>query len=177
MGNVSIGFSTDPNSWVSKIIRWFTGSKYSHTFLMWESTDFGRMIIESDSGGVQFCTLKHFDTKTNPILYAYSPMVDLLPAVKVAVEEYLGDAYDYDGLFGMAWVMLWRKLKRRVRNPLHKKNALFCSAFVTRVLQIANDLAAKAGQPAPYPGAEKLTPWDTNAQDVADFLQGAKLVT
>jgi hypothetical protein len=177
MAQITIGFSTDPKSWVSRLIRWFTRSQCSHTFVTVEDQTLGRVVVESDAGGVQVVMWQRFNTPGNTVVGAYVPTVDLLPALKVAMTDYLNDEYDYSGVVGMAWVMLWRRLKRRVRNPLHRSKTLFCSAFVTRVLQIANDLAMEAGQPDPFPGAYALVPESTNAQDVWDFLQGKPVRT
>jgi hypothetical protein len=133
MAKITIGFSTDPKSWVSRIIRWFTESKCSHTFITVEDATLGKLVVESDAGGVQVCMWDHFNTPGNTVVHEVEPLEFMLPALKLAMTEYLNEAYDYTGVIGMAWVMLWRRLKKRVKNPLHSSKAMFCSNFVTRV--------------------------------------------
>jgi hypothetical protein len=172
MAGIKIGFSTDPKNWISKVIRWFTNSKCSHTFIRIEESLLGPLIVESDAGGVQVQMYAQFNTPGNTLVYSVEPAFDLLPALKQAMTEYLNEPYDYTGVIGMAWVMFWRKLKRKVSNPLHRTKSMFCSAFVLRVLQIANDIEMQAGRPDPFPGAYGLIPQDTTAQDVMDlFIQ------
>ncbi len=155
-----IGFSTDPHSWVSKLIRWFTKSKYSHAFVVLPYEPyFGPCVMQADSGGVEVTTWKRFDFTKNPLLRQVTPPMDLLPAV-LACADMLNDAYDYKGLGGMVWVEFWwRIFKKRVSNPLHSGTALFCSAFVVKVLQAAS-----------WPGAAALDPNSTDAQMLSDFL-------
>lgn len=161
MARISICFSTDPKSWVSKLIRWFTRSQCSHTFLLVEDEPtFGTLIVESDSGGVQVTTPARFDFKTNVVVGRVTPEFDLLPALRAAMDAELGWKYDYAGLVGMAWVEFWRWLKVKVTNPLHRPKSLFCSAFVVTVLKQAG-----------VPGADALVPWDTDAQTLWDFLR------
>jgi hypothetical protein len=163
MAKLSICFSTDPHSWVSRIIRWFTKSQCSHAFIMVEEDPtFGTLIVESDSGGVQVTTPARFDFKTNAIVGKVTPEFDLLPALRAAMDEELGWSYDFWGLIGMAWVEFCRWLKVKAKNPLHKSKTLFCSAFVVTVLQKAN-----------VPGADALVPWDTDAQMLWDWLRAA----
>jgi hypothetical protein len=172
MAKITVGFSTDPNSWTSRLIRWFTKSKASHCFLMVDDPFLGysMLIVESDAHGVAINTPSRFNFAVNPLLKEFNLQathgIDLAPALKEAVNEYLGARYDYLGVVGMAWVLFWRRLKKKVMNPLHQPKELFCSTFVTRVLQLAK-----------YPGAELLTPQNTNAQDVWDLLDGKPVQT
>lgn len=178
MPAITIGFSTDPTSRVSRIIRWFTKSKCSHSFITLEDSMLGKIVVESDAGGVQVVMWDRFHSPGNTLVHEVEVTSEFaLPALKQAMTECLNEAYDYSGVIGMAWVMLWRRLKKRVRNPFHSSKARFCSNFVTRYLQILNDLAQKAGAALVYPGTDKLTPEDTNAQDVWDFLDGKPVET
>jgi hypothetical protein len=159
-GMITIGFSTDPKSWISRLIRWFTKSKYSHAFLLIpDEPILGPCVMQADSGGVEITSFSRFDFVKNPLLKEVKPQMDLGPAVR-ACADLLNNEYDFPGLLGMVWVeMWWRFFKKKMRNPLHDRGAFFCSAFVVKVLQTAN-----------WPGASELVPEDTDAEMLADFL-------
>ncbi len=158
---ISICFSTDPKSWVSRIIRWFTKSKFSHVFLFVTNDPIlGDYVLQADTDGVEVTSPARFNFNKNPILKQIIPQSDLRPAIKSCL-SLLNDQYDFGGLLGMAFVELqWHLFKRKIANPLHfNKNAFFCSAFVVKVLQEAK-----------WPGADSLVPENTDVQMLADFL-------
>jgi hypothetical protein len=153
--NVRIGFSTS-NSWISRIIRWFTDSRVSHCFFVYYDTDWGRdMVMEATSGGFRIVAYSIYEQSTLTLLRLKYPVESgLSDAV-----DWLGEAYDYEGLFGMAWVELGRWLKRKWANPLRSANAMFCSEAVVRVLQASN-----------YPNADTLDAQSTDPQMLLEFL-------
>lgn len=159
MIGLRIGFSTS-TGWISKIIRWFTKSKFSHAFVLIDNEPMlGPCVFQSDSGGIQIITQKAFDFEHNPLQKVYQPTMDLFPAIRECA-DLLREEYDYAGLLGMVWVEFWwHVFKARVKNPLHNANEFFCSAFVVKVIQVAK-----------WPGAETLDPGSTDAQMLADFL-------
>src|SRR5581483_2453279 len=108
--------------------------KYSHSFLIIRDEPvFGPCVMQADSGGVEITTFKRFDFVHNPLLKEVIPKLDLGPAVRQCA-DLLNDEYDFPGLFGMVWVEAWwRIFKKKVKNPLHDSDALFCSAFVVKV--------------------------------------------
>lgn len=159
MIELRIGFSTS-QSWISKVIRWFTKSKFSHAFILIDNEPMlGPCVFQSDNGGIQIITQKSFDFDHNPLQKIVVPQMDLFPAIKVCA-DLLREDYDYAGLLGMIWVEFWwRAFKAKVSNPLHNANEFFCSAFVVKVMQVAK-----------WPGSETLDAGRTDAQMLADFL-------
>lgn len=158
---ISIGFSTNPKSWISRAIRWFTKSQYSHAFLVvTDVPGLGEFIVQADTGGVEVTSFHRFDFEKNPMLKQIVPHADLAPALRECM-NLLNDSYDFAGLFGMVWVKLWWIIfKKRLKNVFHiDRKAFFCSAFVTKVLQTAK-----------WPGADQLVPEETDPQQLADFL-------
>jgi hypothetical protein len=160
MAQISIGFSTDPKSWVSKIIRWFTKSKYSHTFIVVRGDPvLGDLVVESDSGGVQIKTFNGFNFTKNPLLKEVAISDDVTVPLRHTL-DLLGSSYDYTGLVGMSWVeLMWHVFKKKVHNPLHSKNALFCVAFVIVFMQQMD-----------WKNSGALVPQDNDAQMLADFI-------
>ena len=73
--------------------------------------------------------------------------------------DYLGDVYDYQGLFGMAWVEIGRWLKKKWKNPWHSTKAMFCSELVAKVL-----IDSK------YPGFEGMDPASTDPEMLLQFF-------
>jgi hypothetical protein len=160
--NIRIGFSTSRNSWISKVIRWFTDSGVSHCFFIYFDEDWERdMVLEATSGGFRIVPYS---------FYAESTLVSLTPAYPVDVGikkslDWLGVGYDYGGLLGMAWVEIGRRLKCAWRNPWRGANTMFCSEAIVRILQESG-----------YPGADTLDAQSTDPQMLLDFLSnsGAK---
>jgi len=155
-----IGFSTSKTSWVSKIIRWFTNSTVSHTFIVYYDDEWKRdMIMESEGGMGGSVRIVKFNPASTSIVKMFTPKHDIEVGMDKMV-EHLGEVYDYEGLFGMAWVELGRWLKRKWRNPWHSSKAMFCSEMVAQVLV---DSA--------YPGAESFDPASIDPEMLLEFFE------
>jgi hypothetical protein len=142
-----IGFSTSKTSWISRIIRWFTGGKSSHTAVVYWDTDFERdMIMGATDGGFKITPFSHYEKS---LVAIYTPKYPIDVGLKKAV-DWLGEGYDYGGLFGMAWVELGRWLKRKWRNPWRDSKTMFCSEAVARIMDSG------------YPGTKG---WDAQSID------------
>lgn len=147
---MKIGFSTT-NSWVSRSIRWVTGSSVSHAYIEFEWL--GRpFIMDADWSGVRIVPREKF---RDQVVALIPVQVDLHLAF-----DFVGDRYDYGGLLGMGWVILGRFLKRKWRNPFANARARFCSEMIVHMLQRAH-----------YPGSGSLDPSTTSPQDLLEFLQ------
>jgi hypothetical protein len=156
-----VGFSTS-NALVSRLIRYFTKAKVSHTFLVIRSPMLEEdLVIEAGWGGFQATTLRRFKKK-NEIVALLKPIVPLDKGLRDSL-AWLGESYDFGGLFGMAFVLLGRWLRRKYANPLHDSRALFCSEANTLVLQASG-----------YPGADGLAPTETSPEDLFLFMKGAE---
>jgi hypothetical protein len=131
----------------------------SHTFLIYFDVDFQRdMVMEATDGGFRIVPFDRY-TKHADYLRVFKPRLPIDTGLMAAV-DWLGERYDYTGVFGMAWVMFGRWLKRKWHNPWHGANALFCSEAVTKVLQAAS-----------YPGVERLEPETTTPEDLLEFFR------
>jgi hypothetical protein len=159
MSPTRIGFSTSKTSLISRIIRWFTRSDVSHTFIVYYDDEWKRdMIMESEGGLGGSVRLRPFNPDDPDIVRIVVPKHDIERGMTKMVDR-LGQVYDYGGLFGMAWVELGRWLKKKWSNPLQGSRALFCSELVAQVL-IDSD----------YPGADQFDPASTDPQDLLRFL-------
>lgn len=161
-----VGFSTS-NAWYSRVIRWATGAKCSHAFLI--SSALGVVVgIEEGTFGYSIRTLENMRASGSTIVEELEAPVSLDDAVAKSF-AWLGSRYDYTGLLGMAWVQVCRFFRHKtVRNPLASSHAMFCSESVARVLQMAG-----------YPGAQHLDPSSTDPETLRLFMlsTGSKPVT
>lgn len=150
---VQLGFSTSP-AWYSKVIKDFTKSKVSHTFLI--VSLFGvALVLEEGYHGYSMRLLADFPDK---IVRIVVPKVDLRAAVRESLKD-LGQPYGYPKLLGMFFVMCARRLGHKIRNPARNSRSMICSERNTRILQAAK-----------YPGADKLDPSSTSPEDLLEFL-------
>ena len=153
-----IGFSTT-NMFLSKLIRKITGSKASHTFLIYQDETLAQtMVMEAAFEGFRVIPYKEF-CKKNIIIQVIEPKVSLELGVKVLANS-LGDYYDFKGLIGAGLVKIWKRFKRKIHNPWIAGNSMFCSESVVRALQISG-----------YPGTEDMVASDVSPQDLLDFLE------
>jgi hypothetical protein len=106
--------------------------------------------------------------RTLDSLAAHDRIVDVITPshpIDVGIQksfDWLGQRYDYIGLFGMFFVMVARWFKKKIRNPLSSSTSMWCSEAGAKILQISG-----------YPGAEKLDPPTTTPEDLRDFLRGS----
>lgn len=164
---VKVGFSTS-TGWVSGIIRWATGSKISHTWILLDLDNpiYGqkKWVLEAQITGYRLIPFEGY--------LVGNKLVGIVPldhSVEQGLERamgWLGGNYDVGGVVGDLAVEVERKLKSRwrwlhlkVRNPLHEARAMYCSEAITFVLQASN-----------YPGADKLIGENTTPQDLYNFL-------
>jgi len=154
---VKVGFSTSKRL-LSRLIRFLTKGKASHTWLYIEDSFLGvDMVLQADTGGFHLGTFAAFERKHHIV-----QVIRLEHSVEkglVAATQWLGASYDYTGLFGSAAVLIGRWLKRKWKNPLNSSKAMFCSEAVVRILQLSD-----------YPGSELLDPSATTPQDLLVFL-------
>ena len=154
---VKVGFSSG-NRMLSYLIKWATKSKTSHTFLYLSDSFLGTdMVLQATIGGFNLVTYQKFAKSHNII-----KLIDLQYPIDEGLKQaslWLGERYDYTGLFGSAFVLIGRWFKRKWTNPWNDSNAMFCSEAIVRVLQASN-----------YLGSEKLDPSSVTPQDLLVFL-------
>lgn len=160
MSSISIGFSRSRHIG-SKIIRFFTRSPVSHTFLIVHGSFLGMdMILEAVPGGFHLVTLEAFDKKYE-IVYTV-PINDVEDTDIRKSTKWLGRNYDYLGVVGTLVVLAGRLFNKKWRNPINTK-AVFCSEALALLLQLSK-----------YPGAETLDPSATTPIDLYKFLNAKK---
>ena len=159
---IRVGFSTQLKNPLSRLIRYCTGSKASHAWLLVEDTFFGlEMVMEATETGFRLVPYANFKAEGNDIVAVLEPPYSLDLGVHEAA-RWLGRRYDFAGLLGSFFVILGRWLRRKWRNPLASPRAMFCSEAVVEVLQAAK-----------YPDSSALDPASTTPQDLLDFFTKA----
>lgn len=150
---IKIGFSTT-QAWYSRLIRWFTKSKCSHTFVILPvmGVDF---ILEE---GYRGYTLRPLSLLGDNVVEILDPPVDIQKAVEDSFHD-IGQMYGYLTLFGMLWVMIGRYLGLKWRNPLASSHSMICSERVARLLVES--------------GATGLDPVDTTPEDLRVWMKSA----
>lgn len=160
MSTLSISFSKSRHIG-SKIIRFFTRSPVSHTFLIVHGSFLGMdMILEAVPGGFHLITLEAFAKKHEIVYTVPIPGIDG-DAIRKAT-KWLGRNYDYLGVVGTLVVLAGRLINKKWRNPINTK-AVFCSEALALLLQLSK-----------YPGAETLDPSATTPIDLYKFLNAKK---
>jgi hypothetical protein len=163
---VRVGFSTRTKNIFSRAIRWLTGSKTSHTWLLFDDTFFGLpMVMEATEVGFRLLPYDNFKAEGNDIIALIEPPYALDEGVQQAA-RWLGERYDFTGILGSVFVLLGRWLKKKWRNPLAGSKSMFCSEAVVRVMQAAK-----------YPGSDAFDPEATTPQDLLDFFVKSGLAT
>jgi hypothetical protein len=129
---IYVAFS-EGNTLVSRLIKLFTRSRYSHSFLLYWDHNFNQFVaIGDDWNG--WC-LTTADTE-NTICVAETP-VDLWKGMRANAHN-LGSFYDYPGFIGMLWPIFGERFfraKRQWRNPFDVKSWFICSEIATKVIQ------------------------------------------
>ena len=151
---VHIGFSTT-NQLISRIIRFFTGSKVSHCFMLFELFE-QAWVLEAGFFGISLKPLKKFQKSDTVVALVPVPLAE--EDVARAMQA-LGEKYDFGGLLGSIFPLIGKWFKQKWKNPWNNSKALFCSEFCLKSLQEAG-----------FPGADQLDPASTTPQDLLDFL-------
>src|ERR1700731_3632505 len=97
---VSIGWSTS-DWWVSRLIRWFTKAKVSHTYIVFDDADspFGQEVYEAAWCGFRMSTRDKLTSGSTRIVKEIE--VPLVPGQALAIcRGWLETPYDYLGLIG-----------------------------------------------------------------------------
>lgn len=155
-----VGFSTS-KAWYSRLIRWFTKSRCSHTFLLVKML--GELLVFQEGplgwGAKSFTQFKEENTVVDLI-----PVEGLEDGFKKTLPQ-LGMPYGYLPLLGMFPVMVAKRLGWHMRNPLRGIHTPFCSARNAQIIQ-------DSPQCPFYERAKSLDPMSTSPEDLWEFLQG-----
>ncbi len=163
---IAIGFSTGKHSIVSAIIRFITRSKVSHAYLIFDDPLLeDSYILEADKGGFQVKRYSIFK-RHNRVVAEIVPDVPMLDAVRAA-DKWVGTVkYDYEGLVSTGIVTILHWLKMKWLSPIHAAHSMFCSAAMTKVLQLASYPPVRGWHAlgvTPKQLYEAMEDWDPNA--------------
>lgn len=145
----AIAFSSKQDSFISKAIRKFTNSMWSHTFVVWRDVDGEWLCIEANDFELAISPLKKFFDKSYNVVF-FEPDVGIdrrIFAIKrvLSLDDKrirIGATYGYLQLIGFAIVLLLRKLGIRRRSNIFTQGVI-CSEFVAWYLSmigLAQDL-------------------------------------
>lgn len=129
-----VGFSTT-NLCISRAIRWFTQSNYSHAWFEYPDHDMGgRWILEAGASGVARLPLTHATPGWINVQRFALLGGDLWPALRAAA-QLCGDKYGFLQASGLGVMTILRRLGWRVRNPFANRRKAVCSELVAIGLQ------------------------------------------
>lgn len=116
-----------------RLIRWLTSSPVSHVFLEYDSTLWGgRWVAEATIGGVR--KVPSYKARHN-VVCEYKLTANPELGCK-AIAKFFGNAYDYVGIFWMAWfVIAWRWLRLKFKKPLRSSKSQLCSELMARFVE------------------------------------------
>jgi hypothetical protein len=156
---IQIGFSTS-NAWYSRMIRWVTKSKCSHTFLICDF--YGRRVVLEEGPFGYFPSRLFSAVPSDELVGVFTPRASqeaLAKAVHDSIQD-IGQAYGYLVLIGMAVVYLGRWLGKKWRNPLASGRSNICSERNCKILKDAEE-----------PGVENMDPSATSPEDLLELYK------
>jgi len=128
-----IGFSTQPENILSKIIRWFTRAKASHAIIFLNK----HIILEATEWEVKPTSWKKFK-KNNSLIYKFrikKSKREIEKALNVAM-EYLNVPYDVMNIVGQIIVRTIDILFHiKIRNKWGNEASLQCSEYMYKYLK------------------------------------------
>lgn len=156
---VLIGITTN-DTFYSRLVSSLTGSRYSHTFIMYKSELWGGWwIVQVDDKGIRKVPADIY-LKQYKSIEIYECAIDLENGVK-AIRNYIGKKYDWLGIFGFWLKILWSKLFGvKILNPVNDEAKLFCSEMCMIILQTCD-----------VPGTKYFDPSSTSPGMLYDFLE------
>lgn len=132
--SINICFSTT-DSWASGVIRWGTRSTVSHALVTYRSSTLGRvMVMEAVGRGFVMLPWRSWRQR-NKLVARFAvrvPVAQQLAALH-QVTTSLGAEYDSLSLLGF----IFRRWRKRARNPLDNAGKLICSEVVAKLLKLA----------------------------------------
>jgi hypothetical protein len=145
ISNITIGFSTSYTI-ISKIIRWFTKSRVSHTYIAFDDSNLEkRIIMEANLYGYKLMQYECWIRK-NKVVAEFVCKEDLTKSLKYMAKE-LGKDYDFWSALGLV-VRRW--VSKRYKNPFRNSRKMHCSEAITLFLQrteLALELDPKSTTP------------------------------
>lgn len=156
---IRVGFSTT-NALSSRLIRFFTRSKVSHTWFSFRDETLDKtLVMHATRIGYNVETWKKF-TSHNTLVAMFGCDYDLRPGLQ-KVANWLGTKYDFEGILGFLWVLFLRWFNIKRKNPFRDTKRLFCSEAVI--------VGLKATEALEIPRVQKLDPETTDPEDLLEL--------
>jgi hypothetical protein len=117
----SIGFVLHRDNWISRVIAWFMGSKWSHSFLVYDNGRFGDYVVETTDFEVTISPTSKYLTDPNVSYEVYAPSLsgDLYEQEKriiMGAYPLIGMVYGYAQLFSLGVRRVFMKIGIRIPN-------------------------------------------------------------
>jgi len=131
----AVGFSSRRANFLSRAIRWFTQSRWSHVFVVYQQEP-EQLIIEASTFQVQLVPIAKYDSKKYDVMIisadGFSPE-DVRRGLDKA-KGYIEKTYGWLQLVGFIPVLFWKRLTgQSVPNPA--KGGVVCSELVLQYLR------------------------------------------
>lgn len=136
MKTLRVGFSSH-SSIFSKLIKFFTSSDVSHTYIRIPVPEYSTSVVfQASYFTVHYLTAQVFEAHAD-IIEEYEIEVSdeqYLLSEKFRVTE-VGKPYSYTQILGFLWVLVNRKFGRKIHNPLSNGNSAYvCVEVVTNCI-------------------------------------------
>jgi len=132
--SINVCFSTT-DGFFSRLIRWFTHSKVSHSIITFRDDTLDRVFV-MEANGRGFMLVPWSKWRTHNELVARYELSTVPESQLEALRELsnaLGAEYDYVSILGF----IWRRFMGRMKNPLDNPTKLVCSEAVAKFLYLA----------------------------------------
>ncbi len=113
------------------------GDAPNHAFLFWQDPPTGAWLTRgANARGIEDLEMSVF-LKDRAIVRVFAPKFDLWADLRLHVAD-LGEHYNYRGLFGMAFVEILERLRKRpCANLLSARDEVFCSEWISELVRDA----------------------------------------
>jgi hypothetical protein len=158
--SIKIGFSNS-NSLVSRIIRFFSRSNISHTWLLIQDlVGDVDLVMEAVPGGFHIITFEKFMTE-NSVIEVIDIGENYSEKSISRAFGWMGRRYDYLIFLGMLYVISGRFFGKKLKNPFGSR-AINCVESIVYFL--------RSNQ---FPGADELDPGSMTPHDLYVFLKNS----
>jgi hypothetical protein len=131
----TIGFCRERSSFISKAIRWFTRSQWSHTYIIYQ-VDPEVLVLEAGKFQVQLIPITKYESSKYVNVY-FTPGLFLQGHVDAGIakaKEKIEATYGWLQIFGFLPVIVAKRLLgMKISNP--SKGGIVCSELVLQYLR------------------------------------------
>lgn len=136
----AIGFSRQKKNWLSKVIRWFTRSQWSHTFIIYQ-VEPEILVAEAGTFEVKIVPITKYESRKYATTFFFPdhlPVTDIEIGIKRARAD-LEKPYGYLQILGFIPVVIAKRLLGlKIKNPM--RGGMVCSELVLEYLRGADPM-------------------------------------